>query len=52
MLESMGIVIFLQCKTSGGDCGQYQGRGAFCLSGYGAASVQDSNIGCRLQKLP
>lgn len=52
LLESMGIVIFLQCKTSGGNYGQNQDRGAFCLLGNSAASSQDSYIGCRLQKLP
>lgn len=36
----------------GGYYGQSQNRGAFCLGGSDAASDADSNIGCRLQKLP
>lgn len=36
----------------GGDYGQGQGRGAFCLSGGNAASYAVAGIGCRLQKLP
>lgn len=36
----------------GGDYGQNQYRGAFCLDGYYAASSASTNIGCRLQKLP
>ena len=36
----------------GGNYGQSQNLGAFCLVGNGAASVAVANIGCRLQKLP
>lgn len=36
----------------GGDYGQIQNLGAFCLYGYYAASVANAYIGCRLQKLP
>lgn len=36
----------------GGSYGQNQYHGAFCLSGYYAASNAYANIGCRLQKLP
>ena len=42
-----GVVLFV-----GGDYGQGQSRGAFCLDGSGAASVADAVVGCRLQKLP
>ena len=36
----------------GGDYGQNQSLGAFCLGGGNAASSAVANIGCRLQKLP
>ena len=36
----------------GGNYGQYQSRGAFCLVGGNAASSAGAGIGCRLQKLP
>lgn len=36
----------------GGNYGQNQDRGAFCLDGYSAASYAYTGIGCRLQKLP
>lgn len=36
----------------GGNYGQYQNRGAFCLYGNYAASSSYSAVGCRLQKLP
>lgn len=36
----------------GGDYGQSQSNGAFCLGGSVAASVAVANVGCRLQKLP
>ena len=36
----------------GGNYGQDQDRGAFCLYGDYAASDAYADIGCRLQKLP
>ena len=42
-----GVVLFV-----GGNCGQYQYHGAFCLYGSNAASDASASIGCRLQKLP
>ena len=36
----------------GGNYGQSQNYGAFDLYGYSAASSADTDIGCRLQKLP
>lgn len=36
----------------GGNYGQNQGHGAFCLYGSVAASYAVASIGCRLQKLP
>lgn len=45
--DASGVVLFV-----GGNYGQYQSYGAFCLYGYYAASYADTYIGCRLQKLP
>jgi hypothetical protein len=45
--SSSGVV--LDC---GGDFGQDQGRGLFCLHGDYTASYAGAFIGCRLQKLP
>lgn len=45
--SASGVVLIV-----GGDYGRVQYRGAFCLSGYNAASVAYANVGCRLQKLP
>ena len=45
--SSSGVVLRV-----GGGYVQSQNRGAFCLVGNVAASVQGSDIGCRLQKLP
>ena len=45
--DASGVVLCV-----GGGYIQYQGLGAFCLSGNGAASSASANIGCRLQKLP
>jgi len=44
---SSGVVLCV-----GGNYGQSQGRGAFCLGGDYTASYSSSNVGCRLQKLP
>ena len=45
--NASGVVLYV-----GGFYGQYQYRGAFYLYGVDAASYANSNIGCRLQKLP
>ena len=45
--SASGVVLFV-----GGNYGQNQYRGAFCLNGYNAASNAYAYIGCRLQKLP
>lgn len=45
--SASGVVLLV-----GGDYGQSQNLGAFCLGGGNAASVASTNIGCRLQKLP
>ena len=45
--NASGVVLFV-----GGNYGQYQDYGAFCLYGYNTASYADASIGCRLQKLP
>lgn len=45
--SASGVVLFV-----GGNYGQLQGRGAFCLSGNYAASSASAYIGCRLMKLP
>ena len=45
--DASGVVLRV-----GGNYGQDQYRGAFCLSGGNAASNAYANIGCRLQKLP
>ena len=45
--NARGVVLYV-----GGNYSQNQNRGAFCLSGYVAASHAVANIGCRLQKLP
>ena len=42
-----GVVVFV-----GGNYAKNQSYGAFCPSGYVAASYQGSSIGCRLMKLP
>lgn len=42
-----GVVLYV-----GGDYGQGQGRGLFCLSGHYAATYQNAYVGSRLQKLP
>ena len=42
-----GVVLFV-----GGNYGQNQSHGAFCLVGNYAASDAGVSIGCRLQKLP
>ena len=42
-----GVVLLV-----GGNYGQYQDHGAFCLYGGNTASVASAYIGCRLQKLP
>ena len=44
---SSGVVLYV-----GGNYGQNQYYGAFCLVGNNAASNQVAGIGCRLQKLP
>ena len=36
----------------GGNYGQSQFRGAFCLNGGNAASYSNQDVGARLQKLP
>ena len=45
--NASGVVLYV-----GGYFGQSQDRGAFYLSGDGAASDAYANIGCRLMKLP
>lgn len=45
--SASGVVLFV-----GGNYGQLQARGAFCLSGNYAASSASAYIGCRLMKLP
>ena len=45
--KSSGVVLRV-----GGDYGHYQSRGLFCLDGSSSVSSKNSNIGCRLQKLP
>lgn len=45
--NASGVVLFV-----GGYYGQNQYLGAFYLVGYYAASFADTDIGCRLQKLP
>ena len=45
--NASGVVLYV-----GGDYGQYQNDGAFCLGGSSAASGANAHIGCRLQKLP
>ena len=45
--NASGVVLYV-----GGNYGQYQNYGAFCLNGNSAASVANTYIGCRLQKLP
>lgn len=45
--NASGVVLFV-----GGNYGQYQYHGAFCLYGNYTASFASASIGCRLQKLP
>lgn len=45
--NSSGVVLRV-----GGNYGQDQYRGAFCLLGNNAASSSSASVGCRLQKLP
>ena len=45
--NASGVVLYV-----GGNYGQNQNHGAFCLYGYDAASFAYAGIGCRLQKLP
>lgn len=45
--DAWGVVLRV-----GGDYGQGQNRGAFCLYGGNTASSAGANIGCRLMKLP
>jgi hypothetical protein len=45
--NASGVVLYV-----GGNYGQVQGRGLFCLNGVSAASYSGAGIGSRLQKLP